>query len=625
MNKIFAIYFIVITLIIIYATKINISIQDITNYIRRRLLREKYIFFYLVIIFITLTCFKLFYFSQSTSLINNELLAPALLSKSGEYVLSKTTSEESQRVIVDALRKLSTINLSEEFIINKFELNNLIYLYYSDPKLGISSWIQENKILVDPNSLWRGRVIHHYSTILFPLREIKNGDWSYLLTSQYGLASLLPLFFVQHSSFLSYGVIGLLVLLISGIYLLHKTKNSISNILIVGGLLISAILLTNIGAIRINPGFTFLRYIPIALLLFQFYKSLDPKNNINIYIIFLLSLFNTIQFNILFLLIVISTYILLALDREKIPQSRMIKILIPALAIFTFQFILFSYQKNSFTPSLFSSISEPKISLFYTISILISPLIFLAIYIIKYKRLVTVGEINHVQIIFACISYGFCSSYAIGFAKSSQHYAGFIFMAFIPIFIFVKASVKSRLLLFTTISLLLFPAVRFKYFNFGNKYSASYSSLYSYQNDIGTTLKFKTALNLDEVFKSYNAITERYIRDGKIYFISKDKIFIELYINKNIEPKVYDIFTNFIDITPNNAVSKLKKDGAEYLVLDNTKLMEYSKELAKISGGIVENQEQLNNIKIINNIQGLANLIESKRLECNARYCIYKI
>jgi hypothetical protein len=202
---------------------------------------------------------------------------------------------------------------------------------------------------------------------------------------------------------------------------------------------------------------------------------------------------------------------------------------------------------------------------------------------------------------------------------------GFIAMAFIAIYIFLKDSLNSRFAAIVLVILLLFPAFHFKYFDLGKRPKQTLSDLYVYSDVIGAQLNFRTALNVGSLSETYYILSKKYESAGKIFFISKDKIFIELFNDKNIEPKVYDVFTNFINIDSASAISKLKEGGADYVVMDNENLLNYSMQVIKMSEGTVGKEERAAYIRIMNNMQDLSKHLEKNLLECNSRYCIYKI
>ena len=623
-NIVYAIYFVVIAIVILYGSPFISYLAGKLGY-SQKIITTKKTYFFLLTIFAILVGIKIFHLSQSSNLIQNELLAPVFLSNSGESLLKNFSTDNKPNEIINAYEKLNSSKSGLEFANNKIALENLRYLNALGSLDNLEKWVLENKLLVGEAALWRGRVIHHYSTILFPLREIKEGGLGYLLTSQYGLVSFLPLLFVSNVPFIVYGVASLLCLLIGGIYILYRTKNSASNNLIAGGLLISLIVFTNLAAVRISPGFSFLRYLPIAILLYQLSKLLSNKNEVKYYVFFLLAILNSIQFNILFLLIAGTTYVLIGLQNKNIWLPKIFKATVPVFFIVALQIIIFSYQKSPFTPSLFSSVGESSFSILYACSILLFPVAALVMNTAKARLNIESSGVTREQIIFACIAYGLCSSYAISFVKSPQHYVGFIAMAFIAIYIFLKDSLNSRFAAIVLVILLLFPAFHFKYFDLGKRPKQTLSDLYVYSDVIGAQLNFRTALNVGSLSETYHILSKKYESAGKIFFISKDKIFIELFNDKNIEPKVYDVFTNFINIDSASAISKLKEGGADYVVMDNQNLLNYSMQAIKMSEGTVGKEEWAAYIRIMNNMQDLSKQLEKNLLECNSRYCIYKI
>jgi hypothetical protein len=145
------------------------------------------------------------------------------------------------------------------------------------------------------------------------------------------------------------------------------------------------------------------------------------------------------------------------------------------------------------------------------------------------------------EYIFAYLVYGFCATYAISFPGSPQHYVGFISMASIGIYILLKNLPRSKLVVILSVGILFFPAYYYGYMGIGKKYINPKSDLFEYTNKVGASLYFNTAVEIQKISNAYDEIVFKYKDLGKIYLISKDKNFIEMYTNKNLDPKVYDI------------------------------------------------------------------------------------
>ena len=584
-----------------------------------------FVYILVSIIFTLCVGVKFFNLANSGPIIPNELIKPIDLSPLGKQVFTDLVEGRASSIEglnCDESRSCSSdLELINSRIMysNKFLLNN-----FSNSK-NITDWVKHNSILVNETAAWRGRYIHHYSTILFPLREIRNGKISYAFTSQYGLVSLLPLLFIKNLPFIYYGLISLVSLLVFGLYVLYKNKNITTNFLLIGSLLSLLILCTNIDALRLSPGFAYFRYLPLAILLYQFSIQIEDHSMKNYIFWMVLGVLNSTQFNILFIVITLIWFLLTSIKRKKIHSFITLKMTFVVAVIVAIQLALFLYQKNSFTPELFSSVGEAPFSFGYTLKILLLPIALLAVTIAFGVWNWKVEKFNNDQIILACVIYGLCATYAMSFPKSPQHYVGFILMAFFGIYILLKNSSFSIITTICSIAILFSTPYYYKYLRFNHKYIEAKSDFYEYKNKLGASIYFLTAIDVKEVSSEYDQLISKYEDSGKIYFISKDKIFIEMAQDKNIDPKVYDVYTNYLGVTPDIALEKLRNDGVTYVVLDNFYLTEYIIAMNKLFRIYLGNHEYLSHEKILLNIRALSRDKRIQILECTQSYCIYKI
>jgi len=577
------------------------------------------------IVFTVCVGVKFFHLAVSGSTIPNELIAPVDLTPLGREVL--TELNQTNKSSIGGLNCIANKDCSsdlERANSRIYEDNKFLLNYFSGSK-NVSNWAINNSILVSDSTTWRGRYIHHYATVLFPLREINNGSYSHLLTSQYGLVSLLPLLFVKNISFVYYGLTSLIVLLIFGLYVLFKNRKAPINTLLYGAILFLIILSSDISALRLSPGFAYFRYLPIAILLLQLSSQLKFDFRQNYIFWITLALLNSIQFNILFILITLVWYAFVSLKRSSLLPISALRMPFCVMVIILIQLVLLHNQQNSFSPSIFSSVGEVPFSLEYALKILAFPLV-LSVWVLTSGNLAKISkEFNDDQIILAYIIYGVCAIYAISFPGSPQHYVGSMLMAFFGIFILLRNTALSRNALIFSIASLFFVSAYYNYLSFGQKLREVKSNFYEYKNQIGSSIYFSTAVDVNKISSDYASLIYKFQNEGKIYLFSKDKSFIEIAQDRNIEPKIYDIYTNFLDITPDMALAKLKDDRVSYLVLDSPNKIDYSFAMNQLRGHDFGDGEYRNHKKILLNIQSLSKHLRVKLLECNQSFCIYKL
>jgi hypothetical protein len=566
------------------------------------------------IIFVVLLGMKISELVRSGSIIENELIAPESLSPAGVAALGAALAPCAQNPPFSSAE-------------DKKALENTRQLFCADSNSEAQrDWIKKQSYIAEDFAAWRGRYLHHYSTILFPYRQIEAGYLGYALTSQYGLISLIPLFLIPSSAFVLYGALSLFLLLLFGTYFLYKYRQSRSEIAIIGGILILITLVTYVPAIRLAPGFAFIRYLPLVLLIALANLQLVRARYIYIFFAVILALLNSLQFNILFIAIGLVSYLLIAIYQKKWNGLKCYWLPASVALVAAWQATLYTSQAGAFTPSLFSSVGEGGRSYFYALEIFLFPVVCkLASHTTIFGR-PPPGKLSFDnEEILALVSYGLCATYTLSFLRSPQHFAGFLVMATLSIFVLVRKYGKSRPAIALGFGLLLVVPIHYSYMSVGKKFFLQTSQLFEYKNKIGTPIFFKTALEIDEVYKDYDEIVKLSQPKGKTYFISKDKIFIEAYTNKNIEPAVYDIFTNYESINPKQALMRLKSEDVSYLVLDNSYQRKYSLGIAVQFKREIGSQENLAGQSILSNIDSLAIILSDNIVNCNVRYCLYRL
>ena len=579
----------------------------------------------LSLIFLFLLGGKAIHLANSGSVIQNELIGPMTLSPNGVSGV-RSLSQSSNKEFVELTQHLTRSGASETDQINaKILKENELYISSMSAPQKQALDFKENPYLVDEVAKWRGRYIHHYSTVLFPVREILGGNLGYLVTSQYGMISLLPLLLIKDAPFIAYGLVSLIGLLVFGLYILYKNRNSYYVLIFAGAILCLIAFSTSIEALRLNPGFAFFRYVPIVGLLYLFLERLHGKSKRNYWLWVLLGILNSIQFNILFLIICFCYYGAISVKIKSLKRFWILKYPTSILCIVLLQALLIWSQRSSLSPPIFSSVGDAPVMMVYSLLMLSFPVALFLIAIVFERGSRFAEESFPDECIFAYLVYGFCATYAISFPGSPQHYVGFISMASIGIYILLKNLPRSKLAAILSIGVLFFPAHYCGYMAIGKKYISPRSDLFEYTNKVGTSLYFDTAVEIQKISKAHDEIVFKYKDLGKIYFIAKDKNFIEMYINKNLDPKIYDVFTNFLDVSADSALLRLKADDVSYVVLQSPALIEFSEIVNKTLSTDADKSEFEKHQRILKNMSTLSRNLKPNLLECNSRYCIYKI
>lgn len=574
------------------------------------------------ILFSLLVCLKAILLDGSGTVISSELVAPVDLSARGKEAIQAIIKNEKENN--SECMALQNCRADVEAMNKRVFEDNLRYANSGSKSDNLTSRLIKDSLLIEADATWRGRYLHHYSTILFPYRQVKSGDISYLFTSQYGLVSLLPLFLMDHTSFTMYGVIGFISLLVFGLCVLFKSRGSFKKIIYAGSILFLIILSSDVGALRLSPGFAFFRYLPITILIYLYAHQLRPGEKVRYLLWSSLALLSAMQFNILLILICFVTFCINSAVKRRLQDLSTLRMPLCVLAIVIFQALLLYFQVNSFTPQIFSSVGEVIISRSYSFKLLMLPVILVLLYTLSSKNLISIERVASDELVYAYVALGLCATYAISFPRSPQHYAGFLLMAFFAIYIILYKLISSKTITVIAIAFLFYPAQHYLYLNLTRSNDVM-SNFYEFKNQLGSPIYFTTALKIERLNSDYDDIVQPYIDTGKIYFISQDKIFIEALKGKNLDPQVYDIYTNLTNITPELALAKLKHEGASYLVLQIPELISYRKRLQGSIKGDFSREELVQHSKILANIESLSDALQKNLLRCNERYCIYKL
>ncbi len=260
---------------------------------------------------------KIIVLGQSSSLIELELIAPNHMTPSGIEAIERVLASPDIRTSLDNCIVTRTCPSAVDSTNSGIITTSHDLLFASENQEVTAKWLRTNSISVGETLSWRGRYLHHYNTVLYPSREVLDGNFKALFNSQYGLASLLPALFAKDIPFVVYSLTGLISLMLFGLLVIFIYWHSIEDTAISGAIFILIALTCDVGALRFSPGFSFFRYFPVLILLYIFNKHLDNQKTRYAALTAIMALFNSLQLNLLVLLISLTLFFTISI-REKI-------------------------------------------------------------------------------------------------------------------------------------------------------------------------------------------------------------------------------------------------------------------------------------------------------------------
>ena len=100
-------------------------------------------------------------------------------------------------------------------------------------------WLERANFAPSDHSAYRGRYLHHYSTVIFPFLMMKQGDWQSVFNAHYGAVSIIPLFLLDFTglkiSFELYNISSYLIALCVScavLFVFEKQKCDLLRILV---------------------------------------------------------------------------------------------------------------------------------------------------------------------------------------------------------------------------------------------------------------------------------------------------------------------------------------------------------------------------------------------------------
>ena len=570
---------------------------------------SKYVGYLLIVLSILILSLKAIELSSYGAKILPELIAPLELSKRGEEVFKRFLIGDLNESDLCHIKNICSNNHDVMNSINNQILANFLKEDINNTE--IKNGLLQNQLIGFP-STYRGYYFHHYSTIIYSYRELKVGNWLSALTNQYGLASIFPLFILENRPFYYYSLASLIILIILFTFSSILIREPIY-LIIYGALLLLIALTTYVEGVRHAPGFSIFRLIPTIFVLSLLYvNNLKKLSWIKLIILLIFLVLNSLQFNILiFLIYLISLFTLINITRNLIFERVSITIFIVIL----FQSIIYYYVNNELEIPLFSSLQNTNTFKIRSISILIFPILMLFLKLVySWKE------------IFTYISFILLSSYTIFSYGSAQHYSNFLILSLPMIFLMIKNAKLPLIIKY------LFPIYfYFLAFNMGyislpiNSNNSKFNSNYYEYLPIGKDLKFEIPNKVEIINLELQGLLKKY-NVNDYYFISKDKLYIDMYNNKNTYPQNYDIFLHLNFIKSSRLIKSMKKNKIEFLIIDSPDQQNFTASYITAVGKANSSKyENLEYLKLLTRMNEITTDFLPFLLSCSQRYCVFRL
>ena len=490
----------------------------------------------------------------------------------------------------------------------------------------------ENGFSPNESSLYRGRILHHYSTILYPYLASFRDGFETIITAQYGAISILPLYVIPNMNFNAYNACSYIIVLIFALgfsfTFLRARPRDVKSLTAVTLLFFSISVALNQGAIYIGIGFNALRYMPISLMI-----GINLFYPVRIwagFAILILALLNSIQFNILY---VLSAAFLIFIERFTLPtlsatmsRDKIVKSVSHVLAVIcviAVQLILNQNNAWNFPSALFGSLGDPSkignLTRFaYGLMILSFPL--LALFMITKSAPLQ----QNLTIISAIIYCGTFSSYAFSFPGSPQHFVGYLLLTAPALFFLIRASAEeSKIYSILVSAVFLFPIAYNRYVSPPAPIERPAFDIYE-TKAVGKPLIFHIANEANLIDVEIRALIPENTDLKDTYFLIREKHLLELNAQRAYYPSTYDAFANLEAIKPSQFPAYLTK--FKWLVAYSPEyISELRRLLSHASGLTIEPLEDFRHRALLEKNEQLLENLKNRSKQCSLRYCVYAL
>lgn len=581
---------------------------------------------------------KLYKLQERGPNIGVELVGPAHLNVLGREISTALQSNHRIDAVLCVPKGVECDDV-EQLRVSSF-ITTLWDFAHGEPSKAMSvlDWITSNDLSMSANALYRGRFLHHYSTVIWPYYYAERaGTWT-LVAAQYGAVLPLQLFVFSHAPFylpalISWIALSLIGLGVLAIYIIACPRRNQMAVMV--ALAIAAILAisANTGAIAISPGFNPLRYLPTSLMVYVF---LYHRTSRTLFVLLFVPavLLNSLQFNSLFACLLLVTLVARFLSMANwSPHNPHLRVVGKSDAAVTFGYTMFvgiisllqlsiaSHISSDFPFSLSGSLNESSrwnasTVLWHGLLLNLASIVALAI-VIKLKIKNYLLEIDAIVL---CVGF---SHYATSFYGSPQHFCGFILMV-APAIVFVNSSLASHSRVYpaiTVASLALF-VVFYGYWSVAQTLESPVPNLYS-EREIGEPLYFETATDAERIASEISQLANNVeLESGHYYLLIREKLLLELLLQEPIGPNNYDPFSNLLALNETNVLQYTK--SAQYIVTYSPGYIDNFKRLLTYSAGnLVDFYESKQMRKLLTHQAKLMSVLATLPHKCSERFCVY--
>ena len=578
----------------------------------------KIISLFFIFFSISILLIKNYYLLKTGNDIGVELIAQAFLTERGHEIQNSIHNDRNFISIPCDKNKKCTNELNE---FDQSYLKNIFGFLQASSNNSNRDWVVENNLSMNSLSEYRGFYLHHYQTILYPIREINAGEYSAIFTSQYGFVSLIPAILIGNNPFFWYPALSI-ALLIFLMLIIFLSKRSDSSAIIIAGICLLVALSMNLGAIKLSPGFSIYRIAPTWVLMYLSFKSLiNEKSKFSFFIGLILALINSLQMNLLVVIINVFTASLLKIKGSK--TNNILIFTLPVCIALVCQYLTYQISSDDFSQQIFSSLEQSKKNYLYVVLILLFPFtIFIT------KKLLNKNQSS--ADIFCYFCYLGLSTYPISFPGSPQHFCSFIIMASFPIYLLATEVTKKSYLGIILLSPLFITAYHYNYLKLPN-HVVTHAPSFFVNKEFGSELTFSTPSNIDLIFKQYKGLINPYGSDGEVLNLTSDSKYFSAVSGKNPPQKNYDlyIFTPKLNINSLAFKEKLVKNRIKFIVIYSPFFLKNLHDYLKYKLSVTTEPSFQSELKFHLSIIEEQISLSSNKLynlkECRDRYCIYQL
>lgn len=495
------------------------------------------------------------------------------------------------------------------------------------------AWIMNENMSMTAEASFRGRVIHHYSTILFPYYQARHDGLVSIVGAQYGALSIIPLFFVTSGPFFAYGtyawgiffgIAGAIWLIVAGASF-NRNRPGLIATLTIGALLILSL---NQNAIYISPGFSPVRYFStfgiIAILLFS------PRSNAISIAMAVLACFNSIDFNLLLLILLAmsaaAVYLPAWACAGPVSHDRQMLVFLSRIVLLAVvlggQMLIIFRAHADFPSSFLASLGDVDQFTFlakfgYAAALVLLPAS--SLFLLGRRRLL--GNPLIVQAIIYSIGF---VQYSGSFYGSPQHYCGFL-LTVSPALTYLLLRLFDRSSKRFTVGLVALAITPIIYSHFTWPEATEAGEQMFTAEKIGKPLWFQTGNDVARIANEIQSLTPaKDLASHKLYLLIREKMLLELYFNQAFNPRMNDSFGNSLLLRKDDIGKYL--DGIDLVVTYSPRYVtDFASYLDFVQGASIEALEAQKLKVLLKHQLELQQALSQYKSNCSQNYCVYEI